>query len=81
MATLLFSEVPYGIGQYLLHQRVLEQYTGTRHVEMAKKLTEYAPAFLPLPFVGSLITTGTIGPALYILFDQFARDAWSSFIK
>jgi hypothetical protein len=74
-ATLLFSEVPYAIGQYLLHQKVLERYTGSTHAEMSKKLQEYVPLFPPLPILAALMTAGTIGGFLFFLLNLFVQGA------
>jgi HEAT repeat protein len=74
-ATLVFSEIPYGIGQYRLHNRILEQYTGGKHAEMAKKLQDYAPIFPPWAFLGALLTTGTAGGILYVLLNQIVQNA------
>ena len=76
-ATLLFSEVPYAIGQYLLHQKVLERYTGSTHAEMSKKLQEDVPLFPPLPIVAALMTAGTIGGFLFFLLNLFVQGALS----
>ncbi len=45
-ATLLFSELPYAIGQYLLHRKVLERYTGSTHAEMSKNFRSMSPCSL-----------------------------------
>lgn len=81
LLTLVFSEIPYGIGQYLLHQRILENYTGGKYAEMAKKLQDYAPTFPPWEFLGALLTTGTAGGILYVLFSQFIQNVLSTIIK
>lgn len=74
-AALLFSEVPYAIGQYLLHQKVLERYVGYTRAEMARKLQEYAPLFPPLPILAALMTAGTIGGFLFFLLNLFVQGA------
>ena len=81
LLTLVFSEIPYGIGQYLLHQRILENYTGGKHAEIAKKLQDDAPTFPPWEFLGALLTTGTAGGILYVLFSQFIQNVLGTIIK
>ncbi|HEY6540426.1 MAG TPA: hypothetical protein VIZ18_05790, partial [Ktedonobacteraceae bacterium] len=81
LLTLVFSEIPYGIGQYLLHQRILENYTGGKHAEMAKTLQDSAPTFPPWEFLGALLTTGTAGGILYVLFSQFIQNILGTIIK
>jgi hypothetical protein len=76
-ATLRFSEVPYAIGQYLLHQKGLEHYTGSTHAEMSKKLQEYVPLFPPPPILAALMTAGTIGGFLFVLLSLFVQGALS----
>ncbi len=61
----LLSELPYAIGQHLLHERMLERYTGTEHADMKKKLDEYAPLFPPWAFLAALTTAATIGGFLF----------------
>ena len=81
LATLVFSEIPYAIGQYLLHNRILEQYTGGKYAEMAKKLQGYSPVFPPLPFLAALLTTGTTGGILYTLLSQITQNMLTTLIK
>ncbi|GHO51437.1 hypothetical protein KSX_96000 [Ktedonospora formicarum] len=81
IATCVWSELPYAIGQYLLHTRILEEYTGGKYVEMAKKLQEYAPLFPPKAFIGALLTSSAAGGVLYALLSQMAQGAIATFIK
>lgn len=74
-AAALLSIMPYGIGQYLMHQKILERFTGSKRAEMAKKLTISAPIYSPLPALAAVMTSGTIGSILYILFDQFIQNS------
>ncbi|BCL79577.1 HEAT repeat domain-containing protein [Ktedonobacteria bacterium brp13] len=80
-ATLVCSEIPYAIGQYLLHTRILEEYTGARYVEMTKKLQDYAPIFPPKAFLGALLTTSVAGGILDALLSQMVQDAIATLIK
>jgi hypothetical protein len=81
LGTLVFSEIPYAIGQYLLHNRILEQYTGGKYVEMAKKLQDYSPVFPPLPILAALLTSGTAGGILYALLNQIVQNSLTTLIK
>src|SRR6266851_944133 len=81
LGTRVFSEIPYTIGQYLLHNRILEQYQGGKYAEMAKKLQDYAPVFPPLPFLAALLTSGTAGGILYALLSQIAQNMLTTLIK
>jgi hypothetical protein len=81
LATLVFSEIPYAIGQYLLHNRILEQYQGGKYAEMAKKLQDYAPVFPPLPFLAALLTSGTAGGILFALLSQLAQNTLTTLFK
>lgn len=80
-ATLVFCELPYAVGQYLLHTKILAQYTGGKYVEMAKKLQEYAPIFPPWAFLGALLTSGTAGGILYALLSQMIQNTLTGFLK
>lgn len=68
----LCGDLPYAIGQHLLHEKVLEQYTGTEHSEK-KKLEEYAPLFPPLALLAGLTTAATIGGFLVFLLNLFLQ--------
>ena len=81
LGTLVFSEIPYAIGQYLLHNRILEQYTGGKYAEMAKKLQDSAPVFPPLPILAALLASGTAGGILYALLSQIAQNMLTTLIK
>lgn len=81
LATLAFSEIPYAIGQYLLHNRILEQYTGGKYADMSKTLQEKAPVFPPLPFLAALLTSGTAGGILYALLSQIAQNSLTTLFK
>ena len=70
----LLSELPYGIGQYFLHNKVLERYTGAKHAEMKKKLDEYAPLFPPWTLLAALTTAATIGGFLFFLLNLFVQS-------
>jgi hypothetical protein len=67
IAAFLFSELPYAMGQYSLHEKVLERWTGTKHVDVKKKLDEYAPLFPSLPILAALTTATTAGGLLLYL--------------
>lgn len=80
-ATCAFSEIPYAIGQYLLHARIRSSIRGGKYVEMTKKLQEYAPLFPPGAFIGALVTTSAAGGILYALLSQMAQDAITTLMK
>jgi hypothetical protein len=72
-ATFLFSQLPYIIGQSLLHRQVLMRYTGVEHAEAAEKLGKYAPRCPTPTFIAALCTTGTAGGVLSGLLNEFAK--------
>ncbi|HEY1349556.1 MAG TPA: VWA domain-containing protein [Ktedonobacteraceae bacterium] len=77
LATAFFlSELPYAIGQYLLHAKVLERYTGTKHVDMKKKLDKYAPPFPPIALLVALTTATSIGGFLFYLLNLLISSSF-----
>jgi len=66
-AAFLLSELPYAIGQYLLHEKVLDRYTGTRYADMKKRLDEYVPLFPTWAILAALTTATTAGGFLLYL--------------
>ena len=71
----LFGQLPYIIGQSLLHEKILDRYEGGKRAEMAEQLRKNAPLFPTVYFLAALFTTGTTGGVLYFLLDQFLRNA------
>ncbi len=72
----VFSQLPYIIGQSLLHEKVLDRYEGTKRSEMADKLKKTAPLFPTVDFLAALFATGTAGGLLYYLLDQFMKNVF-----
>lgn len=73
LATLLFSQLPYIWGQYLLHQKVCEPFEGLPREDVKEKIMKYAPLFPKFHFLGALITNGTAGGLAYFLLDNFIK--------
>lgn len=73
--SLLFNQLPFVIGQSALHERVLERYEGIKRADMAEKLKKYSPLFPTSDFLAALFTTGTAGGVLYVLIDNFIKEA------
>lgn len=74
VTTLVFGEIPYGIGQYLLYEKVLERYTGRTHAEMEDNLRKYAPLFPPHAFLAALMAAGTIGGFFFFLLNLYFQS-------
>ncbi len=70
----IFGQLPYIIGQSLLHEKVLERYEGTKRAEIYEKLKKNAPLFPTIEFLAALFTTGTAGGILYFILDQFIKS-------
>ncbi len=73
LATLIFSQFPYVLGQYRLHQKVLEAFEGFPRVEVDEKLKKYIPLFPTFHFLAALLSTGTAGGLLFFLIDSFVK--------
>lgn len=71
---LVFGQLPYIIGQSLLHEKVLDRYEGVKRADMAEKLKKNAPLFPTLDFFAALFATGTGGGFVYFLLDQFVKN-------
>jgi len=71
---LIFSQLPFIIGQSLLHEKVLDRYDGVKRADMADKLKKTAPVFPTVDFLASLFATGTAGGLIYFLLDQFVKN-------
>ena len=71
----IFGQLPYIIGQSLLHEKILDRYEGVKRAEVAEQLRKNAPLFPTVYFLAALFTTGTAGGLLYFLMDQFLRNA------
>ncbi len=70
---ILFSQFPYVLGQYLLHQQALEQFEGIPRVDVDEKLNKYAPLYPTFPFLAALLTSGTAGGLAFYLLDNFIK--------
>jgi len=73
--SLLFNQLPFVLGQSALHKKVLERYEGTKRADIAEKLKKYSPLFPTSDFLAALFTTGTAGDVLYVLLDNFIKEA------
>lgn len=73
--SLLFNQLPYVLGQSALHEKVLERYEGTKRADISEKLKKYSPLFPISDFLAALFTTGTAGGVLYVLLDNFVKEA------
>jgi hypothetical protein len=73
LATLIFSQFPYVLGQYLLHQKVLEVFEGSPRAEVDEKLKRYVPLFPTFHFIAALLSTGTAGGLVFFLLDNFVK--------
>jgi ABC-type multidrug transport system fused ATPase/permease subunit len=73
--SLIFGQLPYIIGQSLLHEKVLDRYEGVQRTDIAEKLKKNAPLFPIVDFLGALFATGTAGGLFYFLLDQFIKNA------
>lgn len=73
--SLLFNQLPFVLGQSALHEKVLERYEGTKRADIAEKLKKYSPLFPTSDFLAALFTTGTAGGVLYVLLDNFIKEA------
>lgn len=73
--SLLFNQLPFALGQSALHEKVLERYEGAKRADIAEKLKKYSPLFPTFDFLAALFTTGTAGGVLYVLLDNFVKEA------
>jgi hypothetical protein len=73
---LVLNQLPFVIGQSALHGKVLERYDDVERSDMAEELKKRAPLFPVLDFLAALFTTGTAGGFLYLLFEQFLKEAF-----
>lgn len=71
---LVFNQLPYVVGQSRLHEKVLEQYEGVEHGEVAAQLKKYSPLFPTFDHLTALFATGTAGGLVYFLLDQFVKN-------
>jgi hypothetical protein len=74
---LLLNQVPYVIGQFFLHEKVLERFEGMERAKMAEDLKKYAPLFPTLDFVTAIFGTGTAGGLLLYLFDGLLKKIFA----
>jgi serine/threonine-protein kinase len=72
---LVFCQLPFVIGQSLLHEKVLDRYEGVQRANMAGEIKKSAPLFPATDFLTALFTTGTAGGLVYYLLDQFVKGA------
>lgn len=73
--SLFFNQLPFALGQSALHEKVLERYEGAKRADIAEKLKKYSPLFPTFDFLAALFTTGTAGGVLYVLLDNFVKEA------
>jgi len=73
LATIMFSQFPYVLGQYFLHQKTLEPFEGLPRAEVEEKIRKYAPLYPTFHFLGALLTSGTAGGLAYFLLDNFVK--------
>lgn len=73
--SLLFNQLPFVLGQSALHEKVLERYEGVKRADISEKLKKYSPLFPTSDFLAALFTTGTAGGVLYVLLDNFIKEA------
>ncbi|GEM_PF-2822908 len=71
---LFMCQLPYIIGQSLLHEKVRDRYEGLKREEMAENLRKKAPLLPTVDFLAALFTTGTAGGVIYYLLDQFIKN-------
>lgn len=72
--SLVFVQLPYMIGQSLLHEQVLDKYEGTQRADIIEKLRKNAPLFPTSDFLAALSATGTAGGLLYYVLDNFLKE-------
>jgi hypothetical protein len=65
----IFIQLPHIIGQYLLHDKILEDYNLMEQVKFKEDLKKYAPLYPKFEFVAALIAPCTIGYFLFILLE------------
>ena len=73
VATLIFCQLPFSIGQTRLHRQLLWRVKGSQEVEMRKNLDAVAPRFPAFQLLTSLATTGT-GSLLYFLLEELIKN-------
>ena len=73
ITTLLFSQLPYVLGQYFLHQKALEPFEGLARAEVDEQIKKYAPLYPTFHFLAALITSGTAGGLAFFLLDNFIK--------
>lgn len=71
---MLFSQFPYTIGQYFLHQKVLDWYEGLSRAEINKWLNENIPLFPTFDFLTAIFASGTAGGLILYLLDNFIKE-------
>lgn len=70
----ILGQLPYIIGQSLLHEKILDRYEGMQRADLVHKLKKNAPLFPTIDFMAALFTTGTAGSVVYYLLDQIVKD-------
>lgn len=73
----LFCYLPYSVGQYQLHETIIEsvQSEGVNRKELKASLKEASPLYPHAEFLGALAATGTIGGFLSALAHEFIKNA------
>lgn len=75
-ASLFFNQLPYVIGQSLLHQKVLERYEGMERATMTGDLKKHVPLLPIIDFMTALFASGTGGGFLYIILNSLISNAF-----
>ncbi len=71
----VFVQLPYGIGQWRMHQEVLGPVpAGEARGELEKKLKELAPYFPKYDFLTSLVASPVLGWLLVTIADPFVKE-------
>lgn len=73
VSAFLFSQLPFGIGQELLHRRVLRRFLPTKEAKLKEELDKIAPRFPALGFLTSFGTTGA-GSILFYLLNEAIKS-------
>jgi hypothetical protein len=73
MIILVFSQIPYSIGQYKMHEVLLEEKEGLSRAELQDDLEKFAGMLPKIPLIISL-SSGFVGSILYAVLDDLLKD-------
>jgi len=73
-AVFLFNEIPFVIGQMILHQRISDRYTEAQRQELAEQMAKAAPITPQISMIIVHMTSSGAGALLYVIGEHILKE-------